>query len=172
MQLSAVALVLFKGILRVFIRVFQHQPIPADLRQYRRGGDGHRLRVAPYDEFSGDIQRRQAVAVDHRVIRLDGKPLDGAAHSIHGRLKDIIALDLLDRAEGDRAGNSRLDNDVEQSLTLLLRQLFRVVHTLDDTSLGQDNSGGADGSRQGSASRFIDAADMAIAFFAGFVFIS
>ena len=171
MQLGAVALVLFKAVLRVLLRVFEHQAVTRDLRQYRRGGDGHRLRVASHDVLGRDIELGQAVAVDHRVIRLDGQAFYRAPHGVHGGLQDIVALDLFDRAEGDRTGNGGLDDHVEQRVALLFRQLFRVVHALDDTSLGQDDGGSADRSRQGAASGFIDAADMAIALRHRFFFV-
>ena len=169
MELCAVALVLFKAVLGVLLRVFEHQAIPADLRQNRRGGDRHRPRVTLYDILGGDIQRRQTVAVDHGVIRLDGQPLDRALHRVHGRLQDIVALDLFDRSESDGAGNSLFNDNVKERVALLLGQLLTIVHALDDTALGQDNGGGAHRTRQRSSARFINAADMVKAFRSRFV---
>ena len=46
MLFCAITFVLFKAVLRIFLGVFQHQPISGNFGDNGRGGDGKNLRVS------------------------------------------------------------------------------------------------------------------------------
>lgn len=71
--LRAVALVDGEAVLRVLRVVFLHQPVPRDLGQNRRGGDGGGQTVALDDGPDRQAEILRPVAVDERKLRAAGR---------------------------------------------------------------------------------------------------
>ena len=63
-RLGSVALVLFKAILRIFLRHLLHVSVPGHLRQNGSRRDTRRLFVTLYNESELPLQRRKLVSVD------------------------------------------------------------------------------------------------------------
>ena len=154
-------------ILGVFLVYLLHEVVAVGLGQNRGRRDAHHLAVALDDGLVGNgfaargvLVGVEAVAVHQDVFGARGELIQSAMHRQNGGAQDVDLVDLFVVHDADGPGQSLTLDDGTQFVAHALRELLRVVETLQfargDVEIGrQDDGGREDGSGQTSASGFV-----------------
>lgn len=145
------------GKLRV---VFFHHPVPGDLGDHAGRGDAQADCIALDNRRVRDRKRMHRQPVDQRVVRRPREGEDSPAHRLMCGAEDVESVHL---AGGQR---SACPDDIRRARQFAVDrfppsrgQFLRVVQVPVLKAFGQDDRCRHDGSRQRTASGFINARD-------------
>ena len=132
MRLRAVALVLFKAVLRVYFRKLLHLLVAVHLREDARRADTVRERVSVDDVLlrEGDVEAE--ISVGEHDVRPGDEALHRALHAQSGRFKNIDAVDGAVVLFADGVSDRALAYQRGEAGALPFFQLFAVVDALDE----------------------------------------
>jgi hypothetical protein len=134
-----VSLVQEKPVLRVLGVRSDHQPIPKDLRDNRRGGDGQAQPIAFDDRPLFRRNSRQDDGVEKEIIGRRRQMPDRLTHGKAGGLENVQSIDQLRIHDADTDIHCHREKARVQTVALPLAQEFCIPQPLQATPAGQDH---------------------------------
>lgn len=157
---SAVAFVLFKIILWIFLCRLLHEAVTGDLGDDAGGCNRKTDRVALHDGYMGNRKIRNRPPVDQNNVGLRIQRERGPSHGCVSGLQDVHRINL--RHIRHHYAPDQIVAGCQflvYSITLFFGELLRVVQASVFKSIGQNHSRDTHRSGQRTSPRFVDACD-------------
>lgn len=155
---SRISLIALPGIGRIAVMKQHHEAVPVHFGQNRSRRNGYKVVIAPYEAMVRKVLiRAEAVAIDQKPLRPQGKLMQGLVHSGKRSLEDIELVDAGRRNMGYRPGTRFGLNTRCPGFPLAGGQLFAVAKSQVCGGIPPYDGRGGDRARQAAASCFITA---------------
>lgn len=171
MLFRSISLVAGEPVVGEFLIERTHEGVTGDLRDHTGGCDGKGQAVSSDDAVMRDRKITDGQTVDEAMIRQRTDRFHGSAHREMGCAEDVERIDFCDIGQRDGPDDRFILGDPEIEIMPLLRtQLFRIVEFRATESRRKNHRGCGNGTRERTASRFVDACDTGFPEFQVFTF--
>ena len=159
-----VSLVLCKAVFGIFSVKLRHDAVARHLRKNRCRRDRRTFRIPAYDRFRSYVKAAVYRSVHKDKIGCHTRRRDCAAHCKQGCVENVYFIYFCGACKTDSPCESVFGDLRVKRFALLFGQLFGIVKTFGDVSVGEYACSRRNGTGKRTAPRFIGAADDLYAF--------